>query len=143
MLLLFFLCFVCLFFLCEKMTTKEELDFLAGNDDLTVYEDIKKPPSVDHTNALQRQLRSTSRTISIGCYLVVVISIACVIILGVVILVSATLGKFFLLSTPHTAKTKRRKGKEDFLVDGDGSCFAWNTNYFVRFKKRSKCFDYF
>ncbi len=85
-------------------TTQEELDLL-GADDLIIH--IEGPAakqgkiSTEHASTLIRQLRSTSRTISIGCSLVVVLSIACVIILAVVIAFSSSLAKErkILLST--------------------------------------------
>ncbi len=73
------------------MATKEELDSLI-NDGYTIpVEEMK--PDAGHTSALTRQLRSTSRTISIGCSLVVVMSFACMLILAVIIVFSSTLAK--------------------------------------------------
>lgn len=84
----------------NNKATKEELDLL-GADEILVYVEEPTKISAEHTSTLVRQLRSTSRTISIGCSLVVVLSFACVIILAVVIAFSSTLAKEkkILLST--------------------------------------------
>lgn len=49
--------------------------------------------NVNETAAMSRQLRSTSRTISIGCMLVVVMSFACMLILAMIIVFSSVLAK--------------------------------------------------
>ena len=73
------------------MASREELDLLIQDESSSKSTDTRV--DVGHIAALTRQLRSTSRTISIGCSLVVVMSFACILILSVIIVFSATLTK--------------------------------------------------
>jgi hypothetical protein len=58
---------------------------------------VEDPPKFvagsKNTSLLERQMRDTSRTITINCFLVVIMSIACMVVLGVIIAVSSSLIK--------------------------------------------------
>jgi uncharacterized membrane protein len=77
----------------SSLLSKDELELFMHDGTQPQPQSQQQQQNVNETSAMSRQLRSTSRTISIGCMLVVVMSFACMLILAMIIVFSSVLAK--------------------------------------------------